>query len=138
VYGHMMVPVDLAHEDKLEKALKCAADLAGHWGARVTYVGVTSSAPGKLAHNPEEYKERLARFASAQAELHGIEADAHAAISHDPAVDLDKTLLAAVKDTEADLVVMQSHIPNISDYIWASHGETLAGDTDVSVMLVRG
>lgn len=138
MYKNIMVPVDLAHEDKLTRSLTCAGDLAKHWGANVTYVGVTSPVPGKLAHNPEEYKERLARFAAAQGELHGIEAESHAAVSHDPAVDLDKTLLSAIRDTKADLVVMQTHIPNIADYIWASHGETVAGHTDISVMLVRG
>jgi nucleotide-binding universal stress UspA family protein len=138
VYAHIVVPVDLSHEDKLEKSLKCAADLAGHWGARITYVGVTSSVPGKLAHNPKEYADRLARFAAAQGERHGIEAASHAAVSHDPSVDLDRTLLSAIKETGADLVVMESHIPNITDYVWASHGETIAGHTDVSVMLIRG
>lgn len=138
MYSHIVVPVDLAHEDRLDRTLKCAADLAGHWNARVTFVGVTSPQPGKLAHNPEEYAERLARFAAAQAELAGIEAGSHAAVSHDPAVDLDKTLLKAIEETGADLIVMQTHIPNITDYIWASHGETVAGHTDVSVMLVRG
>lgn len=138
MYAHIMVPVDLAHEDKLTRSLKCAADLAKHWNARVTYVGVTSPLPGKLGHNPEEYSERLSRFAAAQAELHGIEASGHAAISHDPSIDLDKTLLGAIEETGADLVVMETHIPNITDYVWASHGETVAGHTDVSVLLVRG
>ncbi len=137
MYSNIMVPVDLTHEDKLDTSLKCAADLAAHWKATVTYVGVTSSAPGKLGHNPEEYSERLARFAAAQGELNGIEATSHTAVSHDPSVDLDKTLLSAIKDTGADLVVMQTHIPNITDYVWASHGEKIAGHTGVSVMLVR-
>lgn len=137
MYSHIVVPVDLAHEDKLDRTLKCAADLANHWSARVTFVGVTSAVPGKLAHNPKEYEERLARFAAAQAELSGIDAGSHAAVSHDPAIDLDKTLLTAIEETGADLVVMQSHIPNITDYVWASHGETVAGHTNVSVMLVR-
>ncbi len=137
MYAHIVVPVDLAHKDKLERSLKCAAELAGHWGARVTYVGVTSTAPGKLAHNPEEYSEKLARFAASQGELHGIKADAHAAVSHDPSVDLDRTLLDAIGSLGADLVVMQSHVPNITDYVWASHGESIAGHADVSVMLVR-
>ena len=52
MFRHIMVPVDLAHEATLAHALSVAADLAKHWGAQVTYVGVASSAPGKLAHNP--------------------------------------------------------------------------------------
>ena len=138
MYAHIMVAVDLAHEDKLGRSLKCAADLARHWNAKVTYVGVTGTAPGKMGHTPEEYAEKLARFAAAQGELHEMEASSHAAVSHDPTVELDRTLLKAIDDTGADLVVMQSHIPNITDYIWASHGGTIAEHADVSVMLVRG
>lgn len=138
MYSHIVVPVDLAHEDKLGRTLQCAADLAGHWNARVTYVGVTSPLPSKLGHNPDEYAERLARFAAAQTELHGIDASSHAAVSHDPSIDLDKTLLSVIKETGADLVIMESHIPNITDYVWASHGDTIASHAGVSVMLVRG
>ena len=137
MYSHIMVPVDLAHEDRLTRSLKCAADLAQHWGAKVTYVGVTSSVPGKLGHTPEEYAERLGRFAAAQAELSGIEAAGHAAVSHDPSIDLDDTLLKAVKEVGADLVVMESHVPNIADYIWPSNGGKIAAHSSASVMVVR-
>jgi nucleotide-binding universal stress UspA family protein len=65
VFKHIMVPVDLAHEGRLDRALDVAADLAAHYGARVTYVGVTVPQPSSVAHNPEEFAEKLARFAAA-------------------------------------------------------------------------
>ncbi len=138
MYSHIMVPVDLAHKDKLARSLQCAADLAKTWGAKVTYVGVTSSAPGQLGHNPGEYAENLAAFAAAQADSKGIESDSHVAVSHDPTIDLDATLIKAQGDLNADLIVMESHVPNIVDYVWASHGGTLASHAKASVMLVRG
>ncbi|RVT84151.1 universal stress protein [Rhodobacteraceae bacterium CCMM004] len=138
MFHKIMVPVDLAHTDRLDRALSCAADLARSHGAAVTYVGVTGAVPGAVAHTPQEYAEKLAAFARAEADARGIDTHAHAVTSHDPAVDLDKTLLKAVRDTGADLVVMATHVPNVTDYVWAAHGADVAAHTDASVFLVRG
>lgn len=132
-----MVPVDLAHADRLEKALTCAADVAKHYGATVIYVAVSSALPGAVAHTPQEFAEKLSAFAEAQAKSHGITTEAHAETSHDPTTDLDPTLLKAVDAVQADLVVMASHVPNITDYIWPSNGGTVAGHAKVSVLVVR-
>lgn len=136
MFKHIMVPVDLGHSDRLETALKVAADLAGHYEARVTYVGVTSAQPSSVAHNPEEYAEKLAKFTAAQGELHGLSGhSSHAITSHDPSADLDRALEGAVSELDADLVVMGSHIPKTFDL--GSHGGRVASHTDASVMLVR-
>lgn len=137
MFKRIMVPVDLSHVDRLDKALTCAADMAKLHGATVVYVAVSSASPSALAHNPEEFAARLAAFAEAQGAARGITADSHAVISHDPSIDLDPSLLKAVADTGADLVVMASHVPNVSDYIWPSNGGTIASHAKASVMVVR-
>ncbi|MCR8550270.1 universal stress protein [Salipiger sp. P9] len=137
MFERIMVPVDLGHAEKLEKALLCAADLAAHYGATAVYVGVTTEQPSSLARTPAEYAQKLAAFAEDQAKLRGIATESKAYASHDPAVDLDPTLLKAVGETRADLVVMASHIPNIADHLWPSNGGSIATHTDVSVLLVR-
>jgi len=138
VFSKIMTPVDLAHLDKLGRALDCATDLAGHYGADLVYVGVTAETPGALGHNPAEYAARLEAFAAQQAQAHGIVASAHAMVAHDPATDLDDILFKAIDEIGADLVVMQSHVPNLADYIWPSNGGKLCGHAKVSVMVVRG
>ncbi|MHC5654033.1 universal stress protein [Stappia sp.] len=138
MYTLILVPVDLRHVERLKKALKTAADLSSHYGIPVCYTGVSSSAPGTLGHTPEEYAERLKAFASAEGKANGIETTAHAVISNDPSIDLDATLLKAVTDTGADLVVMASHIPNIADHLWPSNGGTIAARSAASVFVVRG
>lgn len=137
MYKQIMIPVDLTHIEHLEKALKTAADLAQHYGSPVVYVGVTPETPSPVAHNPTEFAQKLEAFAQDQASKHGHEAAAKAYASHDPAIDINDTLLRAINETGADLVVMQSHIPNVTDYIWPSHGGSVASHADVSVFLVR-
>lgn len=131
MYKHILVPVDLAHQDALAPALRAAADLAGLYGAKITYAGVTSDAPGAVAHTPAEFAEKLAAFAAANG------ATAKALVVNDPRIDLDKALIDAVADVKADLVVMQSHSPGALEHIWPSNGGKLASHAACSVLLVR-
>lgn len=132
-----MAPVDLAHVDGLRRALDCAADLAAHYGVPITYVAVTSTAPGRLARTPEEFGRKLKAFVLDEAKARGVDGSAHTAIAHDPATEVDDALLLAIDETGADLVVMASHVPNATDYIWPSNGGKLAEHAKCSVMLVR-
>lgn len=137
MFNKIMAPVDLAHAEKLGTALDCAADLAKHWGIPVVYVGVTSSAPSKSARTPEEFGQKLGAFAEQQAAKHGIETSPHTAIAHDPTTEIDDALMRAIGETDADLVVMASHVPNVMDHFWPSNGGKLAEHAKCSVMVVR-
>jgi len=137
VYTQIMVPVDLAHVEHLEKALSTAADLSKHYGAPVCYVGVTPNTPSAIAHNTAEFAEKLEAFGKAQAAAHGLHATVKAYACHDLTTDVDDTLLGAVTDTGADLVVMASHVPDIIDYVWPSNGGKIAEHSDASVFVVR-
>ncbi len=137
MYKNIMVPVDLGHAATLQTALATAADLAKHYDAKVTYVGVTGTAPSSVAHNPEEYSAKLAEFAAGQGDAHGVQTGAHAEVSHDPAADLDTTLLKAADTIGADLIIMQSHIPGLGDAFWPSNGGKIARQAKCSVMVIR-
>jgi nucleotide-binding universal stress UspA family protein len=131
------VPVDLAHLDQLEKALRTAADLARLYGVPVVHVGVTGTAPDTVARTAEEFVRKLEAFAAEQARTHGIEASAHAIVSHDPAAEFNKALREAVTTLGADLVVMASHKPGLLEWVMPSHGGSVAEHAEVSVFVVR-
>lgn len=137
MFQRILAPVDLAHLDKLERALGIAAEEARRHGAPVTYVSVTAATPGSIAHTPEEFKAKLEAFAAEQGARHGVTASALAVVSHDPTSDLDETLLKAIAETGADLVVMASHKPGLADYFFHSNGGEIAARADVSVFIVR-
>lgn len=137
MYQKILVPVDLAHVDKLRKALDVAADLSKHYGAPLLYVGISSSLPGPIAHNPEEYAAKLKAFAEGEAGAHGIDAEAKAYTSHDPARDLDTTLVRAIEENGIDMVVMASHAPGAPEYLFASNAGYLAQHAPVSVFVIR-
>ena len=137
MYTKIMVPIDLAHTDRLAKAIDTASALARSFGATVTYAAVTANAPGALGHTPAEFEARLKAFADGQGQTHDHPVATHVVVSNDPAAELDAELLQAVDETGADLVVMASHIPGVVDHFWPSHGGAMARQAHVSVMLVR-
>ena len=137
MFSRIMVPVDLSHVPRLHKALEVAGRYASAFDVPVTYVGVTAATPGTQGHNPKEFESRLQAFGAEQAEAHGIQADVHMAVSHDPTVDVDDALMKAVSDTGSDLVVMASHVPGLADYVWPSNGGKLAAHSSASVFVVR-
>jgi len=137
MFKHIMAPVDLTHTDRLDRALQTTADVAKNYGAKVTYVSASNDTPGSLAHNPQEFRDRLAAFAQEQADKAGIEADSHALILNDEAVDLDNALVHAADDLGADLVIMASHKPGFVDHFWSSNGGAVARRANASVFIVR-
>jgi len=137
MYRKIMVPVDLAHVEKLDKAIDTATELGKLWKVPVCFVGVTAETPTSVAHTPTEYAEKLKAFGAKQAQTHGLDIETAAYPSHDPAVDLDKILIAAAHETGADLIVMASHVPGVLKHIFSTQGAQVASHADVSVFLVR-
>lgn len=137
MYKKILVPVDLTHAENLTKALDVASELAKHWQAQLCYVGITPETPSPVAHSPEEFGRKLAAFADEQGKRHDVKTDSIYYVSTDPAIDINKMLRKAIEESGADLVVMASHIPNVLDYVWASHGGWIAEHSDTSVFIVR-
>ena len=137
MFTKILVPVDLAHLDALERALTAAADLARHYRAEVCYLGVTATTPGTVARTPEEYADKLKGFAGEQGRVHGQPTSAHCISSPDPVADLDDHILDAIRAVGADLVIMATHLPKHLDAVVPAHGGHIAAHTDVSVFLVR-
>lgn len=134
MFQKIAVPVDLAHAGAMARAVQAAARIGG---AEVVFVGVTTTQPNAVARTPQEFSAKLDSFAAQQAQTHGLTASTHVITSHDPSIQMDKELERAVADMGADLVVMASHVPNVTDYIWAGHGAHMAAHSAASVLLVR-
>lgn len=138
MYKNIMVPVDLAHESRLEKALATAADLAKHYGAEIHLIGITSVAPGAVAHTPEEYRQKLEEFADRLSREKGVGFQAHPEISRDPAAELDKIIERKAEEGGVDLVIMASHVPGFVDHFVRSNAGYLVEHSKISVFVVRG
>lgn len=137
MYSRIMVPVDLAHIERLDKALTTAAALAKSHEADIVYVGATPPTPSPVAHSPEEYKQKLKAFVEEESRKRGVNGEPHMIISHDPAVDLGDTLIHAAKDVGADAIVMASHMPGLAEHIFTSNAGYVASHAPISVFVIR-
>lgn len=137
MYKKIMVPVDLAHVERLEKAIATATDLGKHYGIPICVAGVTAETPTEVAHSPKEFGQKLREFGAGLSAAHGLDIDTVVYASHDPAVDLDQTLIRAAQENGADLIVMASHMPGLREHIFASNAGAVASHAKVSVFVVR-
>jgi len=137
MYTNIMVPLDLAHKSTVENAIKVASDIGKLYGAKVSLVGVTASTPGSVAHNEQEFSEKLAHYAQSKSEEYGLEFDYKAVHNNDPAVELDDALADTCEEMGTDLVVMASHVPKFMDHFFKSNASRLVAHTSISVLIVR-
>lgn len=137
MFKRIVVPVDLRHLEQMERALEVAADAARHYGAKVTYISATPSAPSTIARTPEAFAEKLEAFAAARSKIDGSQADTHMFVVNDLSGDLDHYLSEEIDKLDPDLVIMASHRPGAGDYFWPSHGGRVATHVSATVMLVR-
>lgn len=137
MFRKIVVPVDLAHIDRLAKAIAVAADLAGHYKVPVVFVGVAPTVPDAVARTPAEHARKLEAFAAEQAKARGIEASALSLASPDPQGELNRLLRDVIGRVGADLVVMASHAPSWLDWLLPSHGGSVAEHSEASVFVVR-
>ncbi len=111
MFKTIMVPVDLEHAGRLARRCAPRRISPAIMARRSAMSAWRQRRPGRIAHTPEEFARKLDAFAKGQSAEHGHAATSRALTSHDPAVDLDRKLEAAVHETGADLVVMASHVP---------------------------
>ena len=137
MFSAILIPIDLAHVDQMDKALALAATVAKQEGATVHLLGATSSQPTSVAHNVQEYEQKLASFAKSKSDQYGVTMQPHATALHDLPVELNKRILSTARELDCDLIVMQSHIPGPIDHVFASHGGTVAAQAKCSVFVVR-
>jgi nucleotide-binding universal stress UspA family protein len=137
MYNKVMVPVDLAHIDRLDKAITTATDIAKLYSIPMLFVGVTAETPTAIAHNPKEFSEKLEAFGAKQSDAHGLTIETKAFPSHDPAAELAEDLIAAAKENAVDLIVMASHIPGFPFHFFIPNAGEVALHAKVSVLIVR-
>ena len=137
MFHKIMVPVDLVHKDTLDKALDVAGDMAKRHGAAIEVVSVGGNLPSELGHNPGEFAKMVEEFATKLRDRFGVQVSAEAITAHDPEVETTSSLMKAIEDTGADLVIVASHVPGVLEHIFSSHGGYIAQHAKCSVFVVR-
>ncbi|RLK08094.1 universal stress protein [Ruegeria conchae] len=137
MFKHIMVPVDLHLPPEVKKATEVAAQLANWQGAKVTVVSVTGTQLGDVNLSKDAIEQKLKDCAGEIAEQSGAPVATRNIHSVDVAAEVDGDLTRAAEDIGADLIVVGTHAPRITDYIFSSHAGYLAKHASMSVFVVR-
>ena len=138
MYSKILLPIDLAHADKMDKAIVTAVEVAKAHDAHLTMMGVSGEEPGPAGHDPKEYAANLEAFVDAQSKRHGIPIAALARVSVDVPAELPALLEKEAQEHGFDVIVMASHAPGLLDHIFTSNAGHVATHSAVSVFGIRG
>lgn len=137
MFSRIIVPVDLAHTENLERAITAAAGIASRNQADLFLVSVSNRVPKAEDGAQTEYTKKLSEYASQQSESHGVTMTAHPVYAADAAAELDRALMTEADKLGADLIVMASHVPGFSEFVFSSNAGYLANHAKISVFVVR-
>ena len=142
MYQRILVPIDLNTESSWVKALPAAIALCRNFGATLQLMtvvpdfGVTMVAQ----YFPAGTEERMKADAAA-----GLREFAEANVPEDIPVrdivtegNVYREILRVASEEEADLIIMGSHRPEVSDFLLGANAARVVRHADCSVMVVRG
>ncbi len=137
MFKHIMLPVDRHLPPEVRKAADVAAQVAKWQGAKITLVSVTGAHMGESSETEAEIDKELAEFTEQLAADSGSDVSTRKIHSVDVAAEVDSDLTRAAEEIGADLVIVGTHAPRITDYIFSSHAGYLAKHAGMSVFVVR-
>ena len=140
MFKKILVPVDVSQSDLGAAVLKAAAELGGKSGAELVLLNVTSPVPNLVAAQlPSNYLETAQESASKimeeLASSAGLKSGSYE-IQTAQGVAYDE-IISAAKSGGADLIVVASHQPGVSDYLLGSTAAKIVRHANTSVLVVR-
>jgi universal stress protein F len=139
MFKDILIPVDLSHPDKGNALIDQAKAIAGLYDGKLTLLHVLPEVPAYVKFQvPKVIYDELASTAKAdlqdQVKKHGLSTNTEVRIMHGhPA----RQILNLAADTEADLILISSHQPGLSDYLLGSTASNVVRHARCSVMVKR-
>lgn len=135
----ILVPIDIAQIEAADAALELARDAAATHGARLVLLNVIEQVPGYVASQlPKTFHDNALAEATARlAELaarHGLADDAEIVVRDGHP---STRILEYARTAGADLIVIASHDPGLSDYFLGSVAARVVRHAHCSVLVVR-
>jgi len=140
MYKRIVLAVDLADTSTTPKGLPQALELAKAWGGDLRLVNVQPVVPATFMEyvpadfDAEQTKRAMEALESIVADIDLPPARKSAAAR---AGGIYHELLQEASDWDADLIVVGSHRPVMSDYLLGSNAKTIVRHAQCSVLVVR-
>ena len=142
MYKDILLPIDLNHPETWKKSLPIALEHNKAFGARLHIMTVLPDFGMSIVgqYFPKDFEKKA--LAETNKKLHAFVSDnvpASVDVQHIVAHGtIYKEILHAAEQIKADLIIMASHRPELSDYLIGPNAARVVRHADVSVMVVRG
>jgi nucleotide-binding universal stress UspA family protein len=140
MYKRIVLAVDLAEPTPSPKGLKQAVELAKTGGGELRLVNVQPVMPATfMEYVPVDFDVEQAKLATEalDAILAAVELPAERKTAATRAGGIYHELLQEASEWDADLIVVGSHRPVMSDYLLGSNAKTIVRHAQCSVLVVR-
>jgi nucleotide-binding universal stress UspA family protein len=141
MYDHILVPVDLSDKHSWRKALPTATSLCEVFGASLHLMTVVPEFGLPIVGQffPEGYEKKLRAHVARQLKEFAAEQVPDAITSKLIVAEgkIYQQILNAAARIGADLIVMGSHRPELSDYLLGPNAGKVMRHAKCSVMVVR-
>lgn len=140
MFKNILVPIDVSQAESSKLALDAAAKLANSAGAKLTLLNVVADVPNLVAAQlPADFSDKAASAASDQlgsiAKSCGLDEGSYETlVGQGPAYH---EILEQAAKMGADLIVMASHRPELSDYLLGTVAARVVRHAKCSVLVVR-
>lgn len=140
MFKKILVPIDVSHTDSGAAGLKTAVALGGKSGAELVLLNVTSPVPNLVAAQlPSNYldtaQEKASEVLKELASSVGLESGSYEIKTAQGGAYVE--ILSVAKSGGADLIVVASHQPDLSDYLLGSTAAKIVRHATCSVLVVR-
>jgi nucleotide-binding universal stress UspA family protein len=141
MFKDILLPVDLDEKSSWIRALPTAVDLCVRFGARLHALSVVPEIrrPGVIEFLPDDYERRV--LGEANRRLVGLLSDAVPETVRTRPIVATGTIYKVIIDTAdgipADLIVLASHRPELSDYLIGPNAARVVRHSSRSVLVVR-
>ncbi len=141
MYDNILLTVDLSDEGSWTKAVPTAIEMCKAFNAKLHLMTVVPDMGMPLVEEffPENYEEAMAESTAAKiADFANrlFPADLVPEV-HIASGSIYKEILRVVREAKADLVIMASHRPELSDYLLGPNAARVVRHANCSVMVVR-
>ena len=140
MYKRIILAVDLADAATAPKGLAQALEVAKAWGGDLRLVNVQPVVPATfMEYVPADFDAEQSKRAldSLEVVLAGVDLPAERKSCAARAGGIYHELLQEASDWNADLIVVGSHRPVMSDYLLGSNAKTIVRHAQCSVLVVR-
>lgn len=140
MYKRIILAVDLGETPAPAKGLAEALELAKAWGGDLRLVNVQPVVPATfMEYVPADFDAEQTKRAQESLDeiIAGIDLPANRKSGAARAGGIYHELLQEASDWDADLIVVGSHRPVMSDYLLGSNAKTIVRHAQCSVLVVR-